>query len=127
FDHDGALAQVRVEDLQGDLFAGLLVARAHHRGALAEVVRARDEQTGDEVALKILYPHLRESAVVVERFRREVDIVRKVAHRNVLAIRDVVEADGQMFLVMDYHPGGDLADRLAAKRRFDAAEVRLLA
>ena len=97
------------------------------RGAIAEVVRARDEQTGDEVALKILYPHLRESAVVVERFRREVDIVRRVAHPHVLAIRDVVDADGQLFLVMDYHPGGDLADRLAVRRRFDAAEVRLLA
>jgi len=97
------------------------------RGAIAEVVRARDEQTGKEVALKILYPHLRESVVVVERFRREVDIVRKVAHRNVLAIRDVVDADGHLFLVMDYHPGGDLADRLAARRRFDAAELRLLA
>src|SRR5262245_63549906 len=97
------------------------------RGGIAEVVRARDARTGEEVALKVLYPHLRESAAVVERFRREVDIVRKIAHPHVLAIRDVVDADGQLFLVMDYHPGGDLADRLAGKRRFDAAEVRRLA
>ena len=53
------------------------------RGAIAEVVRARDEQTGAEVALKILYPHLRDSAVVVERFRREVEVVRRIAHAHV--------------------------------------------
>jgi len=97
------------------------------RGAIAEVVRARDEQTGEEVALKVLYPHLRESAAVVERFRREVDIVRRISHPHVLGIREVVDSDGQLFLVMDYHPGGDLADRLAARRRFGADDLRSLA
>jgi tRNA A-37 threonylcarbamoyl transferase component Bud32 len=97
------------------------------RGAIAEVVRARDEQRGAEVALKILYPHLRESAAVVERFRREVDIVRRISHPHVLAIREVVDSDGQLFLVMDYHPGGDLADRLAGKRALSAGELRVLA
>ena len=85
------------------------------RGAIAEVVRARDEQTGRQVALKLLHGHLRDSAVVVERFRREVEIVRRVGHRHVLPIHEVVEADGLLFLVMDYHPGGDLADRLARR------------
>jgi tRNA A-37 threonylcarbamoyl transferase component Bud32 len=97
------------------------------RGAIAEVVRARDEQTGAEVALKILYPHLRDSAIVVERFRREVEIVRRIAHPNVLAIHDVVESDGRLFLVMDFHAGGDLADRLARRRRLHPGEVVHLA
>src|SRR5262245_8259689 len=97
------------------------------RGAIAEVVRARDEQTGAEVALKILYPHMRESAAVVERFRREVEIVRRISHPHVLAIREVVESDGQLFLVMDYHPGGDLADWIARHRRFPPEELRVLA
>jgi hypothetical protein len=64
---------------------------------------------------------------VVERFRREVEIVRKIAHPHVLAIHQVVDSDGQLFLVMDYHPGGDLADRLAVKRALDAGDVRDLA
>ncbi|HEY5453698.1 MAG TPA: serine/threonine-protein kinase [Polyangia bacterium] len=112
----------------GALLAGRYrVLASVGRGAIAEVVRARDERTGAEVALKILYPHLRESAAVVERFRREVDIVRKISHPNVLAIHEVIDADGQLFLVMNYHPGGDLADRLAAKRAFSADDVRDLA
>ena len=55
-DHDGALAQVRVQDLEGDLFAGLLVARAHHLGDCAtphgrehlEAVRQPLGQAGGE-------------------------------------------------------------------------------
>jgi tRNA A-37 threonylcarbamoyl transferase component Bud32 len=97
------------------------------RGAIAEVVRARDEATGRQVALKILYPHLRESAAVAERFKREVEIVRRVAHPHVLAIHDIVESDGQLFLVMDYHPGGDLADRLARRGPLPPDELRVLA
>jgi len=97
------------------------------RGAIAEVVRARDEHTGRDVALKMLHGHLRESAVVVERFRREVEIVRRLAHPHVLPIHELVEADGLLFLVMDYHPGGDLADRLARRGRLPTAEVTELA
>jgi tRNA A-37 threonylcarbamoyl transferase component Bud32 len=97
------------------------------RGAIAEVVRARDERTGTEVALKILYAHLRESREVVERFRREVEIVRRIQHPHVLAIHEVVEAEGRLFLVMDYRPGGDLADWLARRARFEAGLLRSLA
>jgi hypothetical protein len=103
------------------------VAGAVGRGAIAEVLRARDQQTGEDVALKILYPHLRESAAVVERFRREVEIVRRVSHAHVLPIRDLVESDGLLFLVMPYHPGGDLADRLARAGRLPPTEVAALA
>jgi hypothetical protein len=111
----------------GVLAGGYRVLGSVGRGAIAEVVRARDERTGGEVALKVLYPHLRESAVVVERFRREVEIVRRIAHPHVLAIRDVVESGEHLFLVMDYHPGGDLADRLARAGRLAPPEIRALA
>ena len=40
-----------------------------------------------------------------------------------LAIHDVVDSDGLLFLVMDYHPGGDLADRLARQAPLDAGEA----
>jgi tRNA A-37 threonylcarbamoyl transferase component Bud32 len=97
------------------------------QGAIAEVVRAQDEQTGQTVALKILYPSLRESAVVVERFRREVELVRRIVGAHVLAIRALGESDGLLYLVMDHHPGGDLADRLARGGPLAHAALALLA
>ncbi|HXU61302.1 MAG TPA: protein kinase [Polyangia bacterium] len=93
------------------------------RGAIAEVWRAADEQTGQPVALKVLHAHLRESAVVVERFRREVEIVRRIAHPHVLANQALVETEGLLFLVMDHLSGGDLAERLARRGRLPPGEV----
>lgn len=103
------------------------VAAPLGRGAIAEVVRAVDESTGATVALKVLYPALRESAVVVERFRREVDLCRRIRQRHVLAIHEVLESEGYLFLVMDYHPGGDLADRIARGGPLPAPRLRALA
>jgi tRNA A-37 threonylcarbamoyl transferase component Bud32 len=101
------------------------------QGAIAEVLRARDEQTPfgtvTEVALKILYPALRDSAVVVERFRREVDFVRQIRDPHVLTIHDVVDSDGFLFLVMAYHPGGDLADRIARQGPLPVDDLTALA
>jgi hypothetical protein len=49
-----------------------------------------------------------------------------VSHPHVLAIRDLVDSDGRLFLVMDYWPGGDLADRLARRGRLSTDELLLL-
>jgi hypothetical protein len=83
------------------------------QGSIAQVVEAHDERSGATVALKILYANLAANASIADRFRREALIVRRIANRHVIAIHDVVDSDGLTFLVMDVHPGGDLADRLA--------------
>src|SRR5688572_27264276 len=103
------------------------VAAPLGHGAIAQVVRAVDELTGTTVALKVMYPALRESPVVVERFRREVDLCRRIRQQHVLAIHEVLESDGYLFLVMDHHPGGDLADRIARRGPLPAPELRELA
>jgi hypothetical protein len=103
-----------------------VIERLGH-GAIAEVVRALDERTGAQVALKVLYPTLRESPIVVERFRREVDLVRRIEERHVLRIHEVGDSDGFVYLVMDLHSGGDLADRLARKGPLDPGALADLA
>jgi hypothetical protein len=96
-------------------------------GAIAEVVRAYDQRAGREVALKVLYPVLRESPIVVERFRREVELGRRIEDRHVLRIHQVDDSDGFLYLVMDFHPGGDLADRLARRGRLTPSALGVLA
>ncbi len=101
------------------------------QGAIAEVYLAHDALRGRDVALKILYPALRESPVVVERFRREVEITRRIlgkqGHPHVLAIADVLDDAGLLFLVMEYHPGGDLADRIATQGALPLPDLMALA
>lgn len=81
------------------------------RGATAHVFRARDLQRGQEVALKILRPELT-AAVAEMRFLREIDVVRKLEHPNVLPVLDSGSADGQVYFSMPLVNGHTLRRRL---------------
>jgi serine/threonine-protein kinase len=114
-------------DLPALLGGRYRIVRRLGQGSIAQVVAARDEATGVEVALKVLYRNLRSNEVVADRFRREVQVVRRIRHRHVVRIDDLIDDQGLLFLVMELHAGGDLADRLAARGRLPAPALRLLA
>jgi tRNA A-37 threonylcarbamoyl transferase component Bud32 len=114
-------------DLPALLGGRYRVTRRIGQGSIAQVVAAHDEVSGGEVALKILYRNLRSNQVVADRFRREVQVVRRIRHPHVVRIDDLIDDQGLLFLVMELHPGGDLADRLAAGGRLPAPALLLLA
>lgn len=75
---------------------------------MASVWLAHDRHTRSEVALKVLFDHLRDDALVVERFRREVTAARRVVHPNVVPIFELVETPQCLALVQEYFPAIDL-------------------
>jgi Protein kinase domain len=103
------------------------VLRELGQGSIARVLAARDEVRGIDVAVKVLHANLRRDRIVADRFAREAEIVRRIEHPHVIWIHDVVATEELLFLVMDLHPGGDLADRLARTGPLAPAEVRRLA
>lgn len=82
------------------------------RGGMGEVYRADDLTLGQPVALKFLPEEAANDAGLLERFRSEVRISRKVSHPNVCRVYDVGEVDGQTFFTMEYVDGEDLASLL---------------
>ncbi len=78
------------------------------KGGMGEVYRADDLTLGQPVALKFL-PQASVSEEMLERFRNEVRIARRVSHRNVCRVYDIGEAEGRHFLSMEYVEGEDLA------------------
>src|SRR5438045_2581099 len=66
------------------------------------------------VAIKRLHPHLAKDAEVVSMFLDEARLASRVRHPNVVPTLDVVEGDGETFLVMEYVPGEALSRLLAA-------------
>ena len=81
-------------------------------GAMGMVYRARDEDLGIEVALKVLRPELSEQTGLLERFRRELILARQVSHRNVVRIHDIGRDGDLYFLSMDLVPGRSLDEIL---------------
>jgi len=89
---------------------GYTVERELARGGVGAVFAARDAE-GAFVAVKFLAAPGRPGDPARRRFVREAHVLTRLDHPNVVRVRDVGEGDSP-FLVLDYVPGGSLADRL---------------
>lgn len=79
------------------------------RGGMGEVFRAEDLTLGQIVAMKFLPEKLSQDAAALSRFHGEVRNARQVSHPNVCRVFDIGEAEGTLFLTMEYVDGEDLA------------------
>ncbi len=77
-------------------------------GATGRVYRVHDTELDEIVALKVLRRELLDAPEVVERFRREVKLARRVTHPNVARTFDIGEHVGQRFMTMQYVDGESL-------------------
>jgi tRNA A-37 threonylcarbamoyl transferase component Bud32 len=99
--------------LPGRLLAGRYrIIALLGKGGMGEVYRADDLTLGQPVALKFLPEQATRDESLLERFRNEVRIARRVSHPNVCRVYDVGEVDGYSFFTMEYVDGEDLASLL---------------
>jgi serine/threonine-protein kinase len=82
------------------------------KGGMGEVYRANDLVLGQAVALKFLPEVMSGNAAMLARFHGEVRISRQVSHPHVCRVYDIGEADGLLFLSMEYVDGEDLGSLL---------------
>jgi serine/threonine protein kinase len=78
-------------------------------GGMALVYLAYDEELGRPVAIKVLAENLAGDESLRERFLREARLAGRLSHPNVVQVYDGGEADGRLFIVMEYVPGQTLA------------------
>jgi Tol biopolymer transport system component/tRNA A-37 threonylcarbamoyl transferase component Bud32 len=81
------------------------------RGGMATVYLARDLKHVRDVAVKIVHPAVA-SALGPERFLREIEIVAQLHHPHIVPLYDSGNAQGALYFVMPYEPGGSLRQRL---------------
>ena len=93
----------------GALFANRFrIVAALRPGGMGEVYRAHDLQLGQPVALKFLKV-FRSDERARTRLRNEVRLARQIAHPNVCRVYDIGEAQGELYLTMEFVDGEDLA------------------
>ena len=103
---------------EGRFLPGRLVASRYRiiallgKGGMGEVYRADDLTLGQAVAMKFLPDEAGRDEAMLERFRNEVRMARRVSHPNVCRVYDVGDVDGQIFFTMEYVDGEDLASLL---------------
>ncbi|MEO1368692.1 MAG: serine/threonine-protein kinase, partial [Acidobacteriota bacterium] len=101
----------------GDLIADRYeVMRFIARGGIGEVYEVRDRQLGERLALKMLQAHESLDEVARERFRREIQLARRVTHPNVCRLYDAglhgSGADSQPFCTMELLAGHTLHEHI---------------
>ncbi|MCC6616563.1 MAG: serine/threonine protein kinase [Anaerolineae bacterium] len=81
------------------------------RGGMGDVYRGTDLETEQTIAVKTLNRDmLQEDPLLLERFRREADVLRRLNHPNIVRILATVDEDSGHHIVMEYMPGGSLGD-----------------
>jgi serine/threonine-protein kinase len=99
----------------GREIAGYRIEERIGRGGMGVVYRAEQLRLGRRVAFKIIAPELAQTAGFRERFEREARIAASLHHPSVVAVYDAGEADGLLWLAMQFIGGSDLASILAAE------------
>ena len=70
-------------------------------GGMSRVWRALDQNTGKNVAVKVLREEYSEDESFIRRFDREAQAASRMSHPNIVNLLDVgVEEDGTRYLVM---------------------------
>ena len=116
----GKLSRFQAAKLLKGTFVGLVlgpfqVLAPIGRGGMGTVYLARDARSGQLLALKVLPPRrAREEERVLARFRREMEMSRRVAHPHLAWTYEVGVCQGVYYIAMEYIPGKSL-HRLVAE------------
>ncbi len=105
-----------------DFHAGYKIVREIHRGGQGIVYEALQRGTRRKVAIKVLRDDGLADGRDRVRFEREIQILGRLKHPNVVAIYNSGTVNGRFFYVMDYVEGLPIDQYIQVKDRVDGAK-----
>ncbi len=91
------------------------------RGGMGIVYRARDRETDEVVALKVIHPQIAADPAIVERFKNELRLARKITHKSVCRMYELLRFEQTVVIAMEYVEGESLR---AVLDRFGSVPLR---
>lgn len=95
-------------------------------GTVGTVYRVTNAESRQTAALKILLPQVSQDKTISGRFAREIEILERLSHPNVVALHGSGKHDGRWYYVMELVDGGTLKKLLGRKGALawqDAVEI----
>ncbi len=85
-------------------------------GGMGVVYRARDTELGETIAIKTLRPDaMQDDPSLIERFKQEIRLARRITHRNVVRTHDLGEENGMYYITMEYVQGTTLKELVESR------------
>jgi serine/threonine-protein kinase len=86
-------------------------------GGMGAVFLAEDERTKRNVALKVLPRERAANETLVKRFRSEAQAAANLEHENIVRVYEADEADGYLYIALEYVDGTDVNCILRKRER----------
>jgi serine/threonine-protein kinase len=125
---DGVLTEFQARQVlkgkpQSLVFGRYIILDFLGRGGMGKVYKAWHRMMGRVVALKILEPRCVANAQSLARFRREMQLVGRLDHPNVVRAFDADRVGEYHFIAMEYVAGQTLEELLKERGALPPAEV----
>ncbi|KAH8112774.1 kinase-like protein [Phellopilus nigrolimitatus] len=91
------------------------------KGSFATVYRGYNENTTEQVAIKTV-SRSSLSSKLFDNLQSEIDILKSLSHRHITKLMDIVRAEKNIYLIMEYCSGGDLTNYIKKRGKVDTLE-----
>src|SRR6266496_2692900 len=108
----------RAAVLSGTLAGRFVILKLLGAGGMGQVYQAQDTKLKRIVAIKRMAPRLQQDERDRRRFLREAQQASALNHPNVAGIYDVIEEDGEIFLIMEFVEGTPLRSAMQGPKSF---------
>jgi len=77
-------------------------------GGMGRVYRTVDKKLNEEVALKLLKREIASDRKIIDRFVNELKLARRIIHKNIGRMYELMDYEGTSFITMEFVPGENL-------------------
>ncbi|KAG9159434.1 hypothetical protein Leryth_010993 [Lithospermum erythrorhizon] len=102
--------------MQGLILDKYEVGKLLGHGTFAKVYLARNVKTNNNVAIKVIDKEKILKVGLIDHIKREISILRRVRHPNIVQLYEVMATKTKIFFVMEYVKGGELFNKVSKGR-----------
>ncbi|XP_019058887.1 PREDICTED: CBL-interacting serine/threonine-protein kinase 23 isoform X2 [Tarenaya hassleriana] len=100
------------------------LGRTLGEGTFAKVKFARNVETGENVAIKIIDKEKVMKNKMIAQIKREISTMKLIKHPNVIRMYEVMASKTKIYFVLEFVTGGELFDKISSKGRLKEDEAR---
>ncbi|KAL3851399.1 hypothetical protein ACJIZ3_013281 [Penstemon smallii] len=104
------------KEIQGLLLGRYEIGKLLGHGTFAKVYHARNVKTGEGVAIKVIDKEKILKVGLISHIKREISILRRVRHPNIVQLFEVMATKTKIFFVMEFVKGGELFNKVSKGR-----------
>lgn len=95
------------------------------RGGFSIVKKGKNKTTGEDVAVKCINKKTLKKEEL-QLLSREINIMKKLQHKNIVQLYDIYETANDLFLVLEFIPGGELFDQIVERGSYSEHDAAAL-